>query len=144
MSQSEHADLKRKTCCVGAGGAEEGCAGVGCCWHADRCPERFLQELPEATKYCIAGHCWDLGVSFSQRCGSPKMSWKSLEQSHRIRPLNPPCSHFCRSIEKEKRRAEQQAKEVKAKAKAMAIALSTIGKFVIKKKVGEDDRIFGR
>ncbi|KAK9908132.1 hypothetical protein WJX75_003058 [Coccomyxa subellipsoidea] len=47
------------------------------------------------------------------------------------------------SIEKDKQRAEQQAKDVKAKAKAMAIALSTIGKFIIKKKVGEEDRIFG-
>ena len=31
-----------------------------------------------------------------------------------------------------------------AKAKAMAIALQTIGKFVIKKKVGESDQIYGR
>lgn len=52
--------------------------------------------------------------------------------------------HLRRSIEKDKQRAEQQAREVKSKAQAMAIALSTIGKFVIKKKVGEEDKIFGR
>lgn len=49
-----------------------------------------------------------------------------------------------RNIEREQRRIEQQAREVKAKAQAMAIALSTIGKFVIKKKIGEGDKIFGR
>jgi large subunit ribosomal protein L9 len=36
-----------------------------------------------------------------------------------------------------------RAEEVKAKAKAMATALATIGKFVIKKKAGEGDAIFG-
>lgn len=51
---------------------------------------------------------------------------------------------LCRNIEKDKQRQEQAARDVKAKAKAMAIALSTIGKFIIKKKVGEDDKIFGR
>jgi large subunit ribosomal protein L9 len=49
-----------------------------------------------------------------------------------------------RNIEKEKQRAEQAAKDVKAKARAMAVALQTIGKFVIKKKVGEGNKIFGR
>lgn len=49
-----------------------------------------------------------------------------------------------RNIEREQRRIEQHAREVKAKAQAMAIALSTIGKFVIKKKVGDGDKIFGR
>ena len=49
-----------------------------------------------------------------------------------------------RNIEKEKQRAEQAARDVKAKAKAMAVALQTIGKFVIKKKVGEGNKIFGR
>jgi large subunit ribosomal protein L9 len=34
--------------------------------------------------------------------------------------------------------------QAKAKARAMAIALQTIGKFIIKKKVGENDQIFGR
>jgi len=44
----------------------------------------------------------------------------------------------------------QQEKELEAKealkkeARAMATALSTIGKFTIKKKVGEKDQIFGR
>ncbi|CAL8469355.1 g8896 [Coccomyxa elongata] len=52
-------------------------------------------------------------------------------------------SGILENIEKEKQRQEQAAKDVKAKAKAMAIALSTIGKFVIKKKVGEEDKIFG-
>jgi large subunit ribosomal protein L9 len=52
--------------------------------------------------------------------------------------------HCHRNIEKEKQRAEQKAREVKAKAKAMAVALSTIGKFVVKKKVGDGDKIFGR
>ncbi len=33
---------------------------------------------------------------------------------------------------------------MKAKAKAMAIALQTINKFIIKKKVGENDQIYGR
>ena len=36
------------------------------------------------------------------------------------------------------------AKQVKAKAKAMAVALQTIGKFIVRKKVGENDQIFGR
>jgi len=40
--------------------------------------------------------------------------------------------------------AEERAKlEEKAKAQAMATALSTIGKFIIKKKVGEEEQIFG-
>ena len=51
---------------------------------------------------------------------------------------------LCSNIEKEKQRSEQAAKDVKAKAKAMAVALQTIGKFVIKKKVGENNKIFGR
>lgn len=42
------------------------------------------------------------------------------------------------------REAEERARlEVKAKAQAMATALATIGKFVIKKKVGEAEQIFG-
>jgi large subunit ribosomal protein L9 len=42
------------------------------------------------------------------------------------------------------REAEERARmEVKAKAQAMATALATIGKFVIKKKVGEEEQIFG-
>lgn len=45
-----------------------------------------------------------------------------------------------------KRKAEIEERmrmEEKAKAQAMATALSTIGKFVIKKKVGENEQIFG-
>lgn len=43
------------------------------------------------------------------------------------------------------REAEARAKQQeKARAEAMATALRTIGKFVIKKKVGENDQIFGR
>lgn len=43
-----------------------------------------------------------------------------------------------------KQAAEDRAKlEEKAKAQAMATALSTIGKFIIKKKIGEEDQIFG-
>ncbi len=38
---------------------------------------------------------------------------------------------------------ERAALEVKAKATAMATALATIGKFVIKKKAGEGDALFG-
>lgn len=42
------------------------------------------------------------------------------------------------------REAEDRLKlEEKAKAQAMATALSTIGKFIVKKKVGEKDAIFG-
>lgn len=41
-------------------------------------------------------------------------------------------------------KAEERARlEEKAKAQAMATALSTIGKFIIRKKVGEKDQIFG-
>jgi large subunit ribosomal protein L9 len=44
----------------------------------------------------------------------------------------------------EKIRAEEEAKrQIQAKAQAMATALATIGKFIIKKKVGEADQIFG-
>lgn len=50
----------------------------------------------------------------------------------------------CRNIRREQEAAERKALQVKAKAKAMAIALQTIGKFIIKKKVGENDQIFGR
>lgn len=40
--------------------------------------------------------------------------------------------------------AEDRAKlEERAKAQAMATALATIGKFIIKKKVGENEQIFG-
>lgn len=45
---------------------------------------------------------------------------------------------------REEEEAEQaRLAEIKAKAEAMATALRTIGKFVVKKKVGENDRIFG-
>ncbi|GAB4821713.1 hypothetical protein N2152v2_008759 [Parachlorella kessleri] len=45
---------------------------------------------------------------------------------------------------KRQRDAEERAKlEEKAKAQAMATALATIGKFIIKKKVGANDQIFG-
>lgn len=45
---------------------------------------------------------------------------------------------------KRQQEAEERARlEEKAKAQAMATALATIGKFVIKKKVGEKDQIFG-
>ncbi len=46
-------------------------------------------------------------------------------------------------IQKQKTVKERARMEEKAKAQAMATALSTIGKFVIKKKVGEGDQIFG-
>lgn len=46
-------------------------------------------------------------------------------------------------IQKQKAVEERARMEEKAKAKAMATALSTIGKFVIKKKVGDGDQIFG-
>ena len=51
---------------------------------------------------------------------------------------------LCRNIQREAERQEKTALERKNKAKAMAVALQTIGKFVIKKKVGENDKIFGR
>jgi large subunit ribosomal protein L9 len=45
---------------------------------------------------------------------------------------------------KQKQEAEERARmEEKAKAQAMATALATIGKFIIKKKSGESDQIFG-
>jgi len=45
---------------------------------------------------------------------------------------------------RQQREAEERARmEEKAKAQAMATALATIGKFVVKKKVGEKDAIFG-
>lgn len=45
---------------------------------------------------------------------------------------------------KRQQEAEDRARlEERAKAQAMATALSTIGKFIIKKKVGEKDQIFG-
>lgn len=45
---------------------------------------------------------------------------------------------------KRQQEAEERARlEERAKAQAMATALSTIGKFVIKKKVGEKEQIFG-
>ncbi|KAL4859136.1 50S ribosomal protein L9 [Chlorella vulgaris] len=49
-------------------------------------------------------------------------------------------------LEKIKRQREEEDRvrmEIKAKAQAMATALATIGKFVIKKKVGEKEAIFG-
>ena len=49
-----------------------------------------------------------------------------------------------RNIQREKDDADKAAQAVVAKAKAMAIALQTIGKFIIKKKVGESDQIYGR
>ena len=46
---------------------------------------------------------------------------------------------------KAKREAEEAAaRKVLDEAKALATALSTIGKFTVKVKVGEDKRIFGR
>ena len=50
-----------------------------------------------------------------------------------------PCSQIQRKIEAE----EQRKRDEKARAKAMATALATIGKFAIKKKVGDADQIFG-
>ncbi|KAL4458871.1 hypothetical protein ABPG75_013736 [Micractinium tetrahymenae] len=45
---------------------------------------------------------------------------------------------------RQQREAEERARlEEKAKAQAMATALATIGKFVVKKKVGDKDAIFG-
>ena len=50
----------------------------------------------------------------------------------------------CRSQIQRKIEAEEQRKrDEKARAKAMATALATIGKFAIKKKVGDADQIFG-
>jgi large subunit ribosomal protein L9 len=46
-------------------------------------------------------------------------------------------------IKKQKAVEERARLEERAKAQAMATALSTIGKFIIKKKVGEGDQIFG-
>lgn len=52
--------------------------------------------------------------------------------------------HCRRNIQREKDRGEKAALDLKTKAKAMAVALQTIGKFTIRKKVGENDKIFGR
>jgi len=50
----------------------------------------------------------------------------------------------CRSQIQRKIEAEEQRKrDETARAKAMATALATIGKFAIKKKVGDADQIFG-
>lgn len=46
-------------------------------------------------------------------------------------------------IKKQKAVEERARLEERAKAQAMATALSTIGKFIIKKKVGEGEQIFG-
>lgn len=46
-------------------------------------------------------------------------------------------------IKKQKAVEERERLEERAKAQAMATALSTIGKFIIKKKVGEGEQIFG-
>jgi large subunit ribosomal protein L9 len=46
-------------------------------------------------------------------------------------------------IKKQKAVEERARLEERAKAQAMATTLSTIGKFIIKKKVGEGDQIFG-
>ena len=51
---------------------------------------------------------------------------------------------FIRNIEKEKQEEERRKLEEKNKAKSVATALQTIGKFVIKKKAGVNDQIFGR
>ncbi len=46
-------------------------------------------------------------------------------------------------IKKKKEQEEAAARKVLDEAKALSTALSTIGKFTVKAKVGEDKRIFG-
>ncbi|EFN53215.1 hypothetical protein CHLNCDRAFT_25930 [Chlorella variabilis] len=52
-------------------------------------------------------------------------------------------SNILDQIRKQREEEERVRMEEKAKAQAMATALATIGKFVIKKKVGEKEAIFG-
>ena len=60
----------------------------------------------------------------------------STAVNDKFRPIR--CHH--RNIEKDRQRGEKAASDIKNKAKAMAVALQTIGKFVVKKKVGEQVR----
>ena len=50
----------------------------------------------------------------------------------------------CRSLQLAADNKEKAAQAQKAKAGAMKMALQTIGKFNIKKKVGQNNQIFGR
>ena len=77
----------------------------------------------------------------SRRAVKPR---KRKLRRYRYSQLSEMCSMRHRNIEREKERGEKAAKDVKTKAKAMAVALQTIGKFIVKKKVGENDKIFGR
>jgi large subunit ribosomal protein L9 len=55
----------------------------------------------------------------------------------------PATAGILQQIQKKDESEQRAAMEVKSKAQAMATALATIGKFVIRKKVGEKDQIFG-
>lgn len=55
----------------------------------------------------------------------------------------PATSAILLKIQQEIEAEERAKREEKAKAQAMATALSTIGKFTVRKKVGENDQIFG-
>lgn len=50
----------------------------------------------------------------------------------------------CRNLKIAEDNKDKAAQALKAKASAMAMALQTIGKFTIKKKVGQNNQIFGR
>lgn len=67
------AEIAPNTFLCGAGGVEEGCAGIGHNGDADRCTKWLLQELPEATESCIPGHHRYLGVSSHAPCGLKSM-----------------------------------------------------------------------
>ena len=51
---------------------------------------------------------------------------------------------MCSGIRAKKEDDIRAKMEIKAQAQALANALATIGKFIIKKKVGEKDQIYGR
>lgn len=55
----------------------------------------------------------------------------------------PATAGVLRNIEEQKTAELRAMAQVKAKAQAMATALQTISKFIIKKKVGKDNQIFG-
>ena len=60
-----------------------------------------------------------------------------------MRPALTPAGYGYRSIQRGIEAEERTKKEAKAKAQAMANALATIGKFVIRKKVGAENAIYG-
>lgn len=70
--------------------------------------------------------------------------WASLLSRH-IQPTALICPRhisLCRKLRKQKEDGIRAVLEEKAKAQAFANALSTIGKFVLKKKAGDKDQLY--